>query len=87
MIKILLDTNLLINKNINDKVLELTKILYDSNKYILVIYPIATKDINYIKDLNKRKIFLNKIKIYETIEKPPKATDDFNNLVLNYLMI
>ncbi len=85
MLKILLDTNLLIYREdhsiIDDKVLELTKILYDSNKYKIVIHPMTIEDIRHIKDSNERDIFFSKIKIYETIERPPKATDDFNNLV------
>ncbi len=85
MIKILLDTNLLIYREdhsiIDDKVLELTKILYDSNKYKIVIHPMTIEDISHIKDSNERDIFFSKLKIYETIERPPKAPDDFNNLV------
>lgn len=85
MVKILLDTNLLIYREdhsvVNDKVLELTKILYDSNLYKIVIHPMTLEDISHIKDLDERKIFYSKIKIYETIERPPKAPDDFNNLV------
>lgn len=85
MIKILLDTNLLIYREdhsvIDDKVLELTKILYDSNKYKIVVHPMTIEDISHIKDSNDREIFYSKVKVYETIERPPKATDDFNNLV------
>lgn len=48
MIKILLDTNLLIYREehsiIDDKVLELTKILYDSNKYKIVVHPMTIED-------------------------------------------
>lgn len=85
MIKILLDTNLLIYREnhsvIDDKVLELTKILYDSNNYKIVIHPMTLKDISHIRDLNEREIFYSKIKVYETIKRPPKATNEFNNLV------
>lgn len=85
MIKILLDTNLLIYREdhsvIDDKVLELTKILYDSNKYKIVVHPMTIEDISHIKDSNDREIFYSKVKIYETIERPPKATENFNNLV------
>lgn len=85
MIKILLDTNLLIYREdhsvIDDKVLELTKILYDSNKYKIVAHPMTIEDISHIKDSNDREIFYSKVKVYETIERPPKATEDFNNLV------
>lgn len=85
MIKILLDTNLLIYREdhsiIDDKVLELTKILYDSYKYKLVIHPMTIVDISHIKDLNEREILYSKAKVYEIIDKPPRATDDFNNYV------
>lgn len=85
MLKILLDTNLLIYREdhsvINEKVLELTKILYDSNKYKIVLHPMTIEDISHIKNLNERNIFYSKIKVYKIIERPPKATSEFNNLV------
>lgn len=85
MVKILLDTNLLIYREdhsvIDDKVLELTKILYDSNRYKVVVHPMTMEDISHIKDSNEREIFYSKVKVYEIIERPPKATDEFNNLV------
>lgn len=85
MIKILLDTNLLIYREdhsiIDDKVLELAKILYDSNKYKIVVHPMTIEDISHIKDSNERNIFYSKVKVYEIIERPPRATDEFNNLV------
>ncbi|MGN1341768.1 MAG: EVE domain-containing protein [Bacilli bacterium] len=85
MIKILLDTNLLIYREdhsiIDEKVLELTKVLYDSNKYKIVIHPATIEDLSHIKDSNDRDIFYSKVKIYNIIEKPPKATDNFNKLV------
>ncbi len=85
MIRILLDTNLLIYREdhsvISDNVQELTKILYDSNKYKIVIHPMTMEDISHIKNENDRKIFYSKIKIYEKIDRPPVATDEFNNFV------
>lgn len=85
MIKILLDTNLLIYREdhsiVDEKVLELTKILYDSNKYKIVIHPATIEDLSHIKDYNDRDIFYSKVKIYNIIERPPKATDNFNKLV------
>lgn len=85
MIRILLDTNLLIYREdhsvIRDNVQELTKILYDSNKYKIVIHPMTMEDISHIKNENDRKIFYSKIKIYEKIDRPPVATDEFNNFV------
>lgn len=85
MQKILLDTNLLIcSKNQNDidkKVLELTKILYDSNNYRIVIHPMALKNLSNIKNPNEREIFFHKIKAYSLIENVPKASENFNNVV------
>lgn len=85
MIKILLDTNLLIYREdhsvIDERVLELTKILYDSNKYKIVVHPSTFEDLSHIKDPNERNIFYSKVKIYNIIERPPKAPNDFNELV------
>ena len=61
MIKILLDTNLLIYREdhtvINDKILELTRILYDSNKYKIVVHPMTIQDLSHIKNSDERAIF------------------------------
>lgn len=85
MIKILLDTNLLIYREdhsiVDERVLELTKILYDSNKYKIVIHPSTLDDLSRIKNANEREIFYSKVKIYNIIERPPKVNDDFNKLV------
>ena len=84
MIKILLDTNLLIYREdhtvINDKILELTRILYDSNKYKIVVHPMTIQDLSHIKNSDERAIFYSKVKVYEIIERPPKASDEFNKL-------
>ena len=85
MKKILLDTNLLIYREdhsiVNDKVLELTKILYDSNKYRIFIHPMTLDDLNNIKNQKEKNIILSKVRVYDFIEKPPKATVNFNNIV------
>ena len=85
MIKILLDTNMLIYREdhsvVNNKVLELTKILYDSNRYRIVIHPMTFDDINNIKNKEEKKIIYSKLQIYNIIDKPPQATKDFNFLV------
>lgn len=85
MLKILLDTNLLIYREdhaiMDEKVLELTKILYDSNRFKIVIHPLTIEDLSHIKDDKEREIILNKVKIYEKLDNPPKATSDFNNNV------
>ena len=85
MKKILLDTNLLIYREdhsiVNDKVLELTKILYDSNKYRIFIHPMTLDDLNNIKNQKEKNIIFSKVRVYDFIEKPPKATVNFNNIV------
>ena len=49
MLKILLDTNLLIYREehavIDEKVLKLTKILYDSNRFRIVVHPLTIEDL------------------------------------------
>lgn len=85
MKKILLDTNLLIYREnhavVDDKVLELIKILYDSNNYRIVIHPRTFEDLSHMKDSKEKEIFYSKIKLYDVIERPPKASDEFHNKV------
>ena len=85
MIKILLDTNMLIYREdhsvVDNNVLELTKILYDSNRYRIVIHPMTFDDVNNIKNKEEKKIMYSKLQIYNIIDKPPQATTDFNLLV------
>ena len=85
MIKILLDTNMLIYREdhsvVSNNVLELTKILYDSNRYRIVIHPMTFDDVNNIKNKEEKKIIYSKLQIYNIIDKPPQATKDFNLLV------
>lgn len=85
MIKILLDTNLLIYREnhsvIDENIQKLTRILYDSNKYRIVVHPMTIEDLNNIKDQNEREIYLSKVKVYEIIDRPPKVTEEFNNNV------
>lgn len=86
MKKILLDTNMLIyleddNDNIvNKDVAELTRRLYDSCEYKIVIHPKSITESLKIKDKRKRDIFQSKIGIYKKIEDPPLATDEFQML-------
>ena len=51
MIKILMDTNMLIYREdhsvVDDEVLKLIKILYDSSNYKIVVHPMTFKDINW----------------------------------------
>lgn len=83
--KILLDTNMLIyledNHIVDKNVAKLTRILYDSPNYKIVIHPNSILEGNKIKDVEKRKIFISKISIYKQIENPPRPTEEFQRLV------
>lgn len=85
MKKVLLDTNLLIyredHKIIDEKMLKLTKLLFDSNNFKLVVHPMTLDDFNKMKDLNEKNIILSKINTYKKIENPPKASEAFHDLV------
>lgn len=84
MKKILLDTNMLIyledDNIVNKDVAELTRRLYDSCEYKIVIHPKSITESLKIKDKRKRDIFQSKIGIYKKIEDPPLATDEFQML-------
>lgn len=85
MEKILLDTNLFIYLEdyeiTNEKVLKLTKELYDSDWYKIVIHPISKKEIEKIRDESKRNIFKSKIEVYKQIIDPPIPDEEFHKLV------
>lgn len=83
--RILLDTNMLIylldNEVLDDKVAKITKSLYDSDKYSIVIHPKTLTETDKIKDEKKKSIFKSKLNVYNIIDNPPRITDEFNNLV------
>ena len=83
--KILLDTNMMIylldDHILDEKISKLTKILYDSDKYIIAIHPNTIVEARKIKDQNKKNIFISKLEVYKIIENPPRATEDFNKQV------
>lgn len=83
--RILLDTNMLIylldNEVLDDKVAKITKLLYDSDKYSIVIHPKTLTETDKIKDQKKKSIFKSKLNVYNTIDNPPRITDEFNDLV------
>lgn len=85
MEKILLDTNLFIYLEdygvTDEKVVTLTKNLFDSEEYKIVIHPKTKEEVLKIKDEKKKKIFLSKISVYKEIKSAPKAPEDFHNLV------
>ena len=85
MIKILLDTNMFIyledNKITEDKVLKLTKRLFDSNDYKIVIHPDTKKEIEKFKNEEQKNIFKSKIAVYREIQNPPRASEAFNQKV------
>jgi len=83
--KILLDTNMMVylldDHILDEKISKLTKILYDSDKYITAIHPNTIVEARKIKDQNKKDIFISKLEVYKIINNPPKATEAFNKLV------
>ncbi|MBR3153033.1 MAG: EVE domain-containing protein [Clostridia bacterium] len=83
--KILLDTNMMIylldDHILDEKISKLTKILYDSDKYIIAIHPNTIVEAGKIKDQNKKDIFISKLGVYKIIDNPPRATEDFNKQV------
>ena len=60
--KVLLDTNMMIyildDHILDKKISQLTKILYDSDKYIIAIHPNTIIEAGKIKDQNKKEIFI-----------------------------
>lgn len=85
MEKILLDTNMFIYLEdyavTEDKVATLTKRLFDSDQYKIVIHPKTKEEILKISDSEKRAIFSSKISVYREIKSAPKATKEFNDTV------
>ena len=85
MIKILLDTNIFIyledNKILEDKILLLTKRLYDSDEYKIVIHPKTKDEIEKMKDTVQKDIFKSKIAVYKQIINPPVADKSFHEIV------
>lgn len=83
--KILLDTNMMIyildDHVLDEKISKLTKILYDSNKYMIIIHPETFMEANKIRDEKKKAIFISKLKVYNIIDHPPKMTEEFNKIV------
>lgn len=85
MEKILLDTNIFIyledNKITDDKIIKLTKNLFDSDKYKIVIHPKSKFEIEKMKDKEKKEIFKSKIAVYKEISNPPVPNKEFHELV------
>ena len=82
--KILLDTNMMIyildDHVLDEKISKLTKILYDSDKYMIAIHPKTLEEAQKIKDKNRKYIFISKLKVYNIIDNPPKMPSSFNSL-------
>ena len=83
--KILLDTNMMIyildNHILNEKISKLTKILYDSDKYMIAIHPNTLDEARKIKDKDKKDIFISKLGVYKIIDNTPKVRKEFNKMV------
>lgn len=72
---------LLDNEVLDDKVAKITKSLYDSDKYSIVVHPKTLTETDKIKNEKKKSIFKSKLNVYNIIDNPPRITDEFNNLV------
>lgn len=85
MKKILLDTNMLIyredNKILDKDISELTRNLYDSSDYKIVIHPKSLEEAYKNKNIEQREIFISKLKTYPLIDMPPKAIPNFIQIV------
>lgn len=83
--KVLLDTNMMIylldDHVLDEKISKLTKILYDSDKYIIAVHPNTIVEARKIKDQNKKDIFISKLEVYKIIDNAPRATEEFNKRI------
>lgn len=81
MKKVLLDTNMFIylldHHVLNPKVEKLTRMLFDSEEYKIVIHPKTIVEAQKIKDPVLKEIFLSKLRIYKQIDKPPIPSEEF----------
>lgn len=78
---ILLDTNMIIyregEKELDQSVQLLSRLLLDSNKYKLCIHPLSRKELQQYKDVEKRNAILSKLNVYPSLQSPPLANDEF----------
>lgn len=85
MKKILLDTNMFIylldHHILNSKIEKLTRMLFDSEEYKIVLHPKTIYEAQKIKDPNLKDIFLSKLRVYKQIDDPPIPTKEFIELV------
>ncbi len=82
--RVLLDTNIIINREdnkiINEDLQILMKVIYKLNVSV-VLHPKCIEDINRDKDDGRKKIILSKFKSYPLLEDFPKPTEEFINIV------
>lgn len=85
MEKVLLDTNIYIyledNKKIAADIIEIAKILFDSEELKIVIHPKTFKEIKKYPNDNEREIFLSKISVFPKIDNPPIPPKSFHKSV------
>ena len=76
--KVLLDTNMMIylldDHILDEKISKLTKILYDSDKYIIAIHPKTFEEARKIKDQNRKDIFISKLEVYKIIHQKQRRS-------------
>lgn len=85
MEKVLLDTNILIDREnhviVDSNISKLMAILFDSDQYKIVVHPMSYDDLMNNKNGSERDIILSKIDSYAKIENPPIADQKFHDLV------
>jgi L-amino acid N-acyltransferase YncA len=81
MIKILVDTNILIQREdeaeMPGNIRSLLKLINDSERVNVVIHPASRDDIMHDHDENRRRVVLSKLATYPEIENPPSAPNQF----------
>lgn len=84
--RILLDTNILIYREDNQKVSENLQLLLSltaEHSVNIVVHPIALAEISRDKKAERREVMLSKIKAYSTLKSPPdpESDGDFRRIV------
>ena len=81
MIKILVDTNILIQREDGAEtpgnIRSLLKLINDSERANVVIHPASRDDIMHDHDENRRRVVLSKLATYSEIENPPSVPNQF----------
>lgn len=78
---ILLDTNILIyrevERKLDDSIQLLSRLLLDSEEYKLCIHPLSLMELKKHKNEKEKSVILSKANIYKKLENPPKVSNEF----------